>query len=159
MNILQLRTEVEALLGDELGTYTLPNGEVTPSISVRSEGEDLPARTSVDGLEVVLLRDPELAPIPQYADTGALRLWTVLLVAWNDLADIQLASAKLISTYGSRVSTIPVTRDVGPLRQVRIVITTPSIPVDQIPVTPGYILLENGAPMLLETGGYILLED
>jgi hypothetical protein len=159
VNILQLRTEVEGLLASDLGTYTLPNGEITPSISVRADGEALPVRTRVNGLEVVILRDPDLAPLPQYENTGALRQWTVLLAAWTDTTDVESPVSKLVSVYGSQVSYLPVPRAAGPMRQARVTITTPSIPASFGPVAVGYRLLEGGGRRLLETGGYRLLES
>lgn len=134
MNILQLRAEIADLLADELGVYTLPNGETTPAISVRAAGEDLPTGTSVEGLEVVIIRDPDLNAIPQYDEAGALRRWSVFLVSWSSYVEIEVATAMLIRAYaGSRSDTIPVPRDTGPLTQTRVTIVSPSIPVSDLP--------------------------
>ena len=134
MNILQLRAEIEDLLDYELGTYTLPNGETTQAISVRAEGSNLPSRTQVDGLEVVIIRDPELQVIPQYSEAESLRRWTVLLVAWNSYVDIGAAADKLVYTFsGSTADPVPVPRGTGPLHQTRITIVSPSVPMSSLP--------------------------
>lgn len=130
MNILQLRSEIADLLSDELGVYTLPNGATTPAISVRAEGEALPAGTTADGLEVVIIRDPDLTPILQYSEAGALKRWIIFLVVWNTYVEVEVAATLLIHAYaGSRVDTVPVPRGTGPLHQTRIVIPSPPPPV------------------------------
>lgn len=126
MNILQLRSEIEVLLAGELGTYTLPNGETTPAISVRAEGEALPAGITANGLEVVLIRDPDLTTILQYSEAGTLRRWIVYLVVWNTYTEVETAVDSMVYTYaGSRVDTVPVPRGSGPLHQTRIVLPGP----------------------------------
>ena len=126
MNILQLRSEIEDLLTAELGVYTLPNGETTPAISVRAEGEALPAGMTADGLEAVIIRDPEPTAILQYSEASILRRWVVYLVVWNTYVEVETAIAELVYTYaGSRVDTVPVPRGTGPLHQTRIVIPSP----------------------------------
>ena len=42
MDVLTLRTELETVLVNYLGDYTLANGAKTPAISVRAAGESLP---------------------------------------------------------------------------------------------------------------------
>lgn len=134
MDILQLRAGIAEVLAAELGRYTLPNGEYTPALSVRAEGEALPVRTRAEGLEAVIIRDPDLRAIPQYAEAGALRTWTVLLVAWSTYVEVEIAAAKLIHAYaGSRADPVPVPKGTGPLHQVRLSIVTPSIPVSTLP--------------------------
>ena len=41
-SVLDIRNQIETLLVDQLGTYTLGNGATTPAISVREQGEPLP---------------------------------------------------------------------------------------------------------------------
>lgn len=126
MNILQLRSEIEVLLADQLGLYTLSNGETTPAISVRAEGEALPAGQTADGLEAVIIRDPDLTAIPQYSEAGTLRRWVVYLVVWNTYVEIETAIDRMVYTYaGSRVDTVPVPRGTGPLHQTRITFPGP----------------------------------
>ena len=129
MNLLELRTELATLLDTALGTYTLPNGDTTPAISVRSSGEALPATTKVEGLEVVVIRDPDLTPIPQYSDANAVRTWTVFLVDWSDAVNLEPVGAYLIEVYGgSNVTTLSVPKGSGPQNQMRVTIPTTSAP-------------------------------
>lgn len=124
--MLTLRTELETTLVDVLGTYRLANGATTPAISVRSSGESLPAGTTVTGLECVILRDPELVPIRQYAKEHAFCRWTCYLVQWTDEGvSLQVVAGRLIWAYpGSNAVSINVPQSVGPRHQMRIDIQT-----------------------------------
>ena len=134
MNVLELRTELASLLSASLGTYTLPNGATTPAIAVRSSGDSLSAGTSVTGLEVVIIRDPNLTPIPQYAESGALRTWTVFLVDWSDAVDLEPIGAYIIEAYaGTAVSTVAVPKGTGPQNQMRITIQSNAVPPSGFP--------------------------
>ena len=134
MNLLELRTELEILLAAKLGTYTLPNGATTPAISVRSSGENLPTGTTATGLEVVIIRDPDLTPIPQYADAGALRNWTVFLIDWSESVDLEPIGAYMIEAFaGTQISTVAVPRTGGPQNQMRVSILANSQPAEGFP--------------------------
>jgi hypothetical protein len=134
VNLLELRTELATLLAASLGTYTLPNGSTTPAIAVRSSGENLPADTTVSGLEVVLIRDPDLAPIPQYRNAGAIRTWTIFLVDWSNAVDLEPIGAYLIEAYpGTQLSTVAVPRTGGPQNQMRVTIQSSSVPATGFP--------------------------
>lgn len=134
MNVLELRTELASLLSASLGTYTLPNGSTTPAIAVRSSGQALSAGTTVTGLEVVIIRDPDLTPIPQYADSGALRSWTVFLVDWSDAVDLEPIGAYIVEAYaGTAVSTLAVPKGTGPQNQMRITIQSNAEPPSGFP--------------------------
>lgn len=134
MNLLELRNELEILLAAELGTYTLPNGDTTPAISVRSSGENLPTGTTAAGLEVVIIRDPDLTPIPQYSDAGALRNWTVFLVDWSEAVDLEPIGAYLIEAFaGTQISTVAVPRTGGPQNQMRVTIQSSAEPAEGFP--------------------------
>jgi hypothetical protein len=134
VNLLELRTELASLLSASLGTYTLPNGATTPAISVRSSGEALPTGTTVTGLEVVLIRDPDLTPIPQYADSGALRSWTVFLIDWSDATDLEPIGAYIVEAYaGTQVTTVAVPKGTGPQNQMRVTIQSVAEPPEGFP--------------------------
>jgi hypothetical protein len=150
VNILQLRAEIEDLLTDELGVYTLPNGETTPAISVRADGEALPAGTTAEGLEVVIIRDPDLTPILQYSEAGTLKRWIIFLVVWSTYVEVEVAAAKLIYAYaGSRIDTVPVPRGTGPISQTRLVIPSPPPPVE-VPAGDGVYV-----PDVFEVGVFV----
>jgi hypothetical protein len=134
VNLLELRTELASLLSASLGTYTLPNGATTPAISVRSSGEALPTGTTVTGLEVVLIRDPDLTPIPQYSDSGALRSWTVFLIDWSDATDLEPIGAYIVEAYaGTQVTTVAVPKGTGPQNQMRVTIQSVAEPPEGFP--------------------------
>lgn len=125
MNLLSLRTELETTLVDVLGTYTLANGIKTPAIAVRAPGESLPPGTVVTGLECVIVREPELVPIRQYAKEHAFSRWTLYLVDWNGDASLQDVAGRLLWAYpGSNAVSISVPKGVGPRSQMRVDIQT-----------------------------------
>lgn len=125
MDVLTLRTELETVLADYLGDYTLANGAKTPAISVRAAGESLPPNTTVTGMEVVILREPELVPVRQYQREQAFSRWTLYLVDWSGDTSLQEVGGVLIREYpGSNAVLINVPRGVGPRSQMRVDIQT-----------------------------------
>jgi hypothetical protein len=125
MDILSLRIALETLLADFVGTYRLANGTQTPAVHVRAVGEPMTAGTTVQGMEMVLVRDPELDPIRQYKAPKAFRRWQVYLIAWDDTADLEGAAALILGSYPSAtISTITVPEQVGPQNQMLIEIQT-----------------------------------
>lgn len=125
MDVLTLRTELETVLVNYLGDYTLANGAKTPAISVRAAGESLPPNTTVTGMEVVILREPELVPVRQYQREQAFSRWTLYLVDWSGDTSLQEVGGVLISQYpGSNAISINVPRGVGPRSQMRVDIQT-----------------------------------
>lgn len=125
MDVLTLRTELETVLVNYLGSYTLANGAKTPAISVRAPGESLPPNTSVSGLEVVIVREPELVPVRQYTREQAFSRWTLYLVDWSGDSSLQEIGGVLIAEYpGSNAVSINVPRGVGPRSQMRVDIQT-----------------------------------
>ena len=125
MDVLTLRTELETVLVNYLGDYTLANGAKTPAISVRAAGESLPPNTTVTGMEVVILREPELVPVRQYSREQAFSRWTLYLVDWSGDTSLQEVGGVLIAEYpGSNAVSINVPRGVGPRSQMRVDIQT-----------------------------------
>ena len=125
MDIRSLRTELETVLVDALGIYTLANGVKTPAISVRAVGESLPAGQRVSGLECVILREPELEVVRQYRKEQAIARWTVYLVDWNGDTSLNEVAGRVIWAYpGTNAVSINVPKGVGPRSQMRLDITT-----------------------------------
>lgn len=123
MELLALRTAIEEKLGELLGDYTLSNGSTTPAISVRSGGESLPPGTKVEGLEAVIIREPDLQEARVYKDALALRRWTVYLVDWSGEGDLEAAAAELVFAFGgARTFPVLVPEGAGPKAQRRVVI-------------------------------------
>lgn len=123
--ILNLRTALETTLVDVLGVYRLANGMRTPAMGVRAAGESLPPGTTVEGLECVILREPELEVIRQYRQEEAFSRWTVYLVDWAGDASLQEVAGRLLWAYpGSNAVPITVPRGVGPRSQMRVDIRT-----------------------------------
>ena len=128
MNIKDIRVQLATTLSDVLGTYRLANGATTPAIAVRAAGESLPPGTTVTGLEVVILKDPELVPVPrQYKQEVGGDQWTVYLVDWDGNTPLQTVAGRLIWAYpGTTATLITVPKGVGPGSQMRVDIQTRS---------------------------------
>lgn len=125
MDILALRSSIAATLSSLIGTYTLANSSTTPAISVRGSGESLPPGTRVSGMEVVILREPELDGIASYQSGQAFNRWTIYLVDWSMTASLQEAAGKLIWAWpGSNAVSITVPQGVGPRHQMRVDLQT-----------------------------------
>lgn len=125
MDVLTLRQELESLLVDDLGVYTLGNGVKTPAISVRATGEGMATGTKVKGVEVVIRRNPDLEPINSYQREVALRKWRCFLVDWDGNGDLDQLTGRIIWAYpGTEAQTVTVPEGAGPQHQVRLTITT-----------------------------------
>jgi hypothetical protein len=125
MDVLTLRTELETLLVDLLGEYVLGNAAETPAISVRNPGESLPAKTTVSGLEVVILREPELEPLRAYRNAEAIRVWTLFLVEWSGEGGMAQAASRIVRDYPSTtVTSVRVPEGLGPSSQLRLQLRT-----------------------------------
>jgi hypothetical protein len=125
MNVLTLRTELETLLVDLLGVYTLGNAMTTPAVSVRSVGESLPAKTSVSGLELVVMRDADLQRVNTYRRQQAFRLWTLYLVDWDGTGVAPTAASRILYAYpGTETTTLKVPEGLGPKAQLRLELRT-----------------------------------
>lgn len=125
MNLLDIRVQLETTLADVLGTYRLANGATTPAIAVRAAGESLPPGTTAEGLEVVIVRDPEPVTAVQYRQQATGARWTLYLVDWSGGVPLQTIAGRLIWAYpGTNATLINVPRGVGPGAQMRVDLRT-----------------------------------
>lgn len=125
MDVVTLRNQVQSALSSLLGTYTLGNGSTTPACSVRGYGESLPGKTTVSGLECIILREPDLKEQLQYANVEATRIWSVFLIDWGGTGVINRAAGKLIYTFpGASAENVSVLEGLGPKAQKRVRIRT-----------------------------------
>ena len=135
MDVLTLRSQIATVLGQVLGTYTLANGITTPAISVRDLGEGLVAGTTVTGLEVVILAQPELIPVRQYRSEQVQQDWSVFLVGWTAGVNVQEAAASLVANFGNTdVQTLSIAEGVGPRSQMQVTIRTSAVQIT--PLSP-----------------------
>lgn len=131
-SILTIRNALASLLASDLGTYSLPNGSTTPAIGVRDYGVSLPAGTTVTGIEVLIISEPELEPVRAYKDEAAFDRWTIFLVDWSGSSAprLKVVAGKILKAYpGGRMLPITAPRGVGPRSQMRIDIRTDPDPV------------------------------
>ena len=137
-----VRRTLELLLTNEIGQYVFANGATTPSIAVRAESERLPTGTKAYGMEVIVMRYPEQAPVRQYLNETAEYLWTVFLVGWDDQIDLTESAAKILDAFpGSEFIQLAVPKAWGPTNQIRVTLKNPWVfPDDDEPkdVDGGY---------------------
>lgn len=125
MDVLTLRQDLETLLVDDLGSYRLANGAVTPAIAVRATGEAMPPGTAVSGVEVIIRRNPDLEPVNAYQREVAVRRWRVFLVDWEGDRNLDQLAGKVVYAYpGAEVTTLTVPEGAGPQHQMRVDIRT-----------------------------------
>lgn len=159
MNVKDLRVQLEVTLVDVLGIYQLSNTATTPAIAVRGWGESLPPGTTVTGLEVVIIRDPEMVELIQYQKQVAFHRWTLFLVDWSGEIPLQAITGRLLWAWpGSNAVTINVPKGVGPRAQMRVDLQTNPDFDPNTDIGAAALLLETGGRLLLETDDYLLLE-
>ena len=125
MDVLTLREQLQTLLLEELGTYTLANGAQTPAVAVRATGEPMPTGTKVSGVELILRRNPDLEPVAAYQQEQSLRKWRVFLVDWQGTNNLDQLAGRIVYSYpGTEVQTVLVPEGAGPQHQLRLIITT-----------------------------------
>jgi hypothetical protein len=126
ITVRQLRDDLQSLVGNWLGSYTLANGAVTPAVAVRADSEGLDAGTKVSGLELVINRHPNIDPVRQYLSEGCSEVWEVWLLAWADGAHVTEAAALIVATYpGTTAQVVTLPEGWGPKRQVKLEIQNP----------------------------------
>jgi len=126
ITVRDLRDDLQDLIGIWLGSYQLPNGELTPAVAVRADSEGLAAGTYVLGLEMVINRHPTLDPVRQYLREDCVDTWEVWLLAWEAYSPINEAVAKIIRTYpGTTAQVVTLPEGWGPKRQVRLELQMP----------------------------------
>lgn len=152
MEILSLRHQLEGVLTNELGTYTLPNGVTVPAIAVRREGEGLFPGTIVAGLECVIYAEPRLSAVEQYQNQPARQLWQVFLVGWDGTADLEAAATLVIGAFpGTQYDRIPVPDGVGPANQAQLLVEADRSPVPEV-FSKGQRYALSGNPATLTAG-------
>jgi hypothetical protein len=131
--LLDLRTTLSALLSSELGTYTLANGSTTPAVRCSGATETRYPGTIVTGLELVILKDPQLIPVRQYQEERATAEWSVFLVAWGD-RPAGIAAQKVVDAIpGCEVERVEVPEGICPQDQYRLTIRSLSdLPLDAL---------------------------
>ena len=117
--LLDLRANLSNLLSSDLGTYTLANGATTPAISVRSVGEVRKTGAKVDGMELIIERDPDLIQVQTQNERPSLYQWTIWLVSWDETS-LAVAATKLVAAFTNlEAEPIAVPKGSGPSNQVR----------------------------------------
>lgn len=117
--VRQLRDRVEGVLRDDLGRYRLQNGSLTPAIAVRAAGEGRPSGTTVEGLEVIINREPEPEAVAAYRQQEARHVWQVYLVDWSGRTSLASLTDRLLLEFpGMNTTTVSVPENIGPSNQI-----------------------------------------
>ena len=94
MKVEALRDTLLDLLKDELGTYTIA-ANPTPAIAILSTGQSLPNDRQVNGLEIIIRREPDRKVLPSYGGTITIKYWTVFLSQWEGSYTLSSAIQKI----------------------------------------------------------------
>jgi hypothetical protein len=133
--LLDLRTTLSTVLAGVIGTYTLANGSVTPAVRCSDPSETRYPGTIVQGLEVVILKDPVLVPVRQYQQERAQAEWTVFLVAWGEVTAGTAAQLVIDAIPGTDAQRISVPEGIGPQDQYQLTIRSrAALPLDALQV-------------------------
>jgi hypothetical protein len=96
INLLALRTTLEAALEPHLGIYTFSTGDTTPAVKIEDGSIAESEQPSVEGLELVIIESPE---IPFSAVMGGYReMYTALIILkqWDIAATTLEARSPLL---------------------------------------------------------------
>jgi hypothetical protein len=132
MNILLFRRQIETLIGDLIGEYTMPNLVKTPAIRFREGEEQLDENIAVEGLEVIIEIPLPKASKALYSGTPVWPIYHVRLVQWSGYG-FDEAVARIVETYDNN-SLIPikVPGELGPSKQCIISIYSSTPRMGQI---------------------------
>ena len=131
--LLDLRTTLTATLSAVLGTYTLANGSITQAVRCSDPNELRFPGTVVQGLEMVIIKDPALVPVRQYEQERAQAEWTVFLVAWGDVTAATAAQLVIDAIPGTDAQPISVPEGIGPQDQYQLTIRgQAALPLDAL---------------------------
>jgi len=131
--LLALRTSLTAVLSTELGTYTLANGSTTPAVRCSGADETRYPGTIVEGLELVIIKDPVLTTIRQYQNERQQAEWTAFLVAWGAKPAGRAAQLVVDAIPGVDAERVQIPEGIGPADQYRLTIRSlATLPLDAL---------------------------
>jgi hypothetical protein len=100
--LLQLRAELLALFGDQLGFYQLPSGDTKPAfwITGGGKGQDrTPPDWQIEGIECILNRRPVRQSLGGVGTIHALRRWTLTLTSYDTSQSLDAIDLLLFRAY------------------------------------------------------------
>jgi hypothetical protein len=122
--VLLLRAELTQLLTGLLGIYTFANGAVTPAVRVIED--DDPTRAQVQGLELVIARQPDPDQLEVYKDAPCEERWNLWLKDWDSSnARATEAAERICSNYSASIRAESSRGRAGPKRQLQLQLTNP----------------------------------
>lgn len=122
--VLLLRAELTQLLTGLLGIYTFANGAVTPAVRVIEDDDS--TRAQVEGLELVIARQPDPDPLDTYHEAQCEERWNLWLKDWSSSnAKATEAAERICSSYSARVIAESFRGRAGPKRQLRLTLLNP----------------------------------
>ena len=115
------RENVYAATQSFLGTYTHEGGQVTPAIFVKDGNNSPDPSIRVQGLEVVIKKDPaDIEVYKQYGKKFLRATYNIFLVAWGS-GDPIAAGFELLNFFTDAIIIpIEVPEGIGPTKQVLV---------------------------------------
>lgn len=105
IDLMAIRTALATALADELGTYTFPDGQVTPAIAVDDGSGNYPPKDAkVTGLECIILLSPEVQSEDIFGGFKETYTAMVMLRQWDatkTTLDARLLARDAIASLGS----------------------------------------------------------
>lgn len=98
IDIDNLRDTITTALADQLGTYTFSGGQTTPAIRVDDGSDPYDEEPSVEGLEVVLVTNPEVSISMLMGGYQQTFSALIVLKQW-DIAETTLAAMTALMPY------------------------------------------------------------
>ena len=127
MTVLRFRRQIETLIGDLIGEYTLPNLVQTPAIRFREGEEPIDENVAVEGLEVILETSSPARVGNQYSGAIYSPMYAVRLVQWSG-SNYEEAVERIVSTYDNHEFTpTRVPPEIGPTKQCVIFIQSSAV--------------------------------
>lgn len=122
--VLLLRAELTQLLTGLLGIYTFANGAVTPAVRVIEDDDT--TRAKVQGLELVIARQPDPDQLDLYKDAPCEERWQLWLKDWDSSnARATEAAERICTSYSASVQPQASRGRAGPKRQLQLTLRNP----------------------------------
>jgi hypothetical protein len=101
-SLLQIREQLLALFGSQLGTYLLPSGATKPAFWITGGGKGqqrVPPDWKIRGIEAVLKRRPVRQVLGSLGTIIALRKWTLTFICYDQAQTLDEVELLIIRAF------------------------------------------------------------
>jgi hypothetical protein len=122
MRVEELRDRLLKLLANELGTYTIV-GKSTPAIAILSTGESLPNDRRVEGLEIIIRREPQSEYKAMYGGGYRVKTWQLFASQWDGEYTLHEALFLICAEFSAKTAAVPIEEQKGIKEQFSVKLT------------------------------------